>query len=506
MDKETMDLVGGEIVIPFYGSPVISLACNATLLLSSRLERFRCLGPPYPYDNPTHQVFELPHGILAGSPNSPIIQVATPEGTIIEIAIRTKGATGQYVDDGRQVPRARENKLAGYVLAWSQFFDDILEQAQKKNRFSDEVRWGDILDFFDQLAKEPDEPRKSLIVDIAQNMRSHLTEVVATARKILLRERKPVPIPRMQESDTYCLRWYVRQPGRTFAEKAGNKQRLLAVVRREFYNTLENQVLKDFLVRSKKEAVRYLQNEAGDPRFFDSTRARDVRAYKSVCRRLHYETFFETISLPSPGTRPNYVLQNDDRYRKVWSWYVKLLRRVEEHDQIWDWQPRLWADIIRIFVGAAMELGRAEQQNKPRSEANFLYETIVKSHLRVRHEQSLGGRIYPGSEPGPFLLSRIENGQPTGRAVIELIHPDLANQHPEIKYFGRTGGHLYLVIHPLESQKRRKIVLIIWSVNGAGAEVLPEPVEVARSAYNALQQHRTFLKTRSLFSRSQVCK
>jgi len=64
---------------------------------------------------------------------------------------------------------------------------------------------------------------------------------------------------------------------------------------------------------------------------------------------------FEPINLPTPGTPPNYVLQNDLRYREVWKWYKELLKREKAKDQIWDWQPRTWADVMRLFVGTALE-------------------------------------------------------------------------------------------------------------------------------------------------------
>ena len=41
--------------------------------------------------------------------------------------------------------------------------------------------------------------------------------------------------------------------------------------------------------------------------------------------------------------------------REVWKWYKELLKREKTKDQIWDWQPRTWADVMRLFVGTALE-------------------------------------------------------------------------------------------------------------------------------------------------------
>jgi hypothetical protein len=79
---------------------------------------------------------------------------------------------------------------------------------------------------------------------------------------------------------------------------------------------------------------------------------------------------------------------------------------------------------------------------------------------------------------------------------MEVVHPDLATQHSVVRFLGRTGGHLYLVIHPLDGIDNRKKVLILWSVNGAGAIQAPAWDQMARSAGNALQQHYTILSSR----------
>ena len=144
---------------------------------------------------------------------------------------------------------------------------------------------------------------------------NRLPVTVASARKILLRYRDLVPIHRFQESDAHCLRWYVQQPGRTKEEKAGNKQRLLAVVRKESFNTLENQVLKDFITRCYLESSRYLQSEV-PPAKSDSARAMLVQSYKGVCNVSLRETIFENVTKPPHGIQPNYVLQQDTRYKK----------------------------------------------------------------------------------------------------------------------------------------------------------------------------------------------
>lgn len=60
----------------------------------------------------------------------------------------------------------------------------------------------------------------------------------------------------------------------------------------------------------------------------------------------------EEVGSAGHGIRPNYVLQNDSRYREIWKYYLRLLRQEDEQDRLWDWQARTWADVARLLVCA----------------------------------------------------------------------------------------------------------------------------------------------------------
>jgi hypothetical protein len=491
--------MGGNVSFPFFGSPTISLLEGSTLLLPSRLERFTPLGPPYQSSTLTCQVYETPHGVLAGATNVRTLRFRTSSGSQ-QIGFTAQGAAERFAlstGTGKQV----YSDIARYVLAWSQVFDDLLEEIRATGSLSNAITWRTVCDRLKQLhnaPQDPNQPRMALIVQIAQQLHGRLSDIVSAMRKILLRERELVPLHRIQETDNTCLRWYARQPGKTTPEKAGSKQRLLAIVRKESFDTLENRVLKDFMLRCSKEAAHYLNVEVG-PRMQGAIRARDVRRYKSICNMCLTNPGFEQVSLPTPGTQPNYVLQNDLRYRKVWYWYRQLLRRADVEDQIWDWQTRTWADVMRLLVGAALERLTTEYGLRSRSiRDGVAFEKLAHAPLRLRSEQSLGSRILPGSEPGPFLLVLMANGHPVKKAVMDVVHPDLSEQHPIAQLLGRTGGHLYLVLHEPGRADSRKQVLVLWSVNGAGATDMPHCDEMASSAWDALQQHYKALSLRKI--------
>lgn len=496
ISAQTTDLMGDNVSFPFFGSPAISLLEGATLLLPSRLERFTPLGPPYQSSTSTCQIYETPHGILAGSTHVRTLRLRTSRGSQ-HIAFTAQGAAERFdlsSGTGQQV----YSDIARYILAWSQIFDELMENARVPGSLSDAITWKAVLDQLHNIPQAPNQPRMALIVRIAQQMHRRLPDIVSAMRKILLRERDLVPLHRIQETDNTCLRWYARQPGNTTQEKAGSKQRLLAIVRKESFDTLENRVLKDFILRCSKEAAYYLNVEVG-PRMQGSSRASDVKRYKNICNMCTANPCFEQVSLPAPGTQPNYVLQNDLRYQKVWYWYRQLLRRADVEDQIWDWQTRTWADVTRLLVGAAMEWLTTEDGLRSRNIRNgVVFEKLAHASLRLRSEQSLGSRILPGSEPGPFLLVLMANGHPVRKAVLEIVHPDLSEQHPVAQLLGRTGGHLYLVLHEPGRADSRKQVLVLWSVNGAGATGMPHCDVIAGSAWDALQQHHTVLSLRKI--------
>src|SRR6266699_4433910 len=88
------------------------------------------------------------------------------------------------------------------------------------------------------------EPRMALIVQLSREQTLHrsLDAISRHPRRILQRERHETPVSRIQELDSACIRDFARRPGISPIEKAGPRQRLLAIRRREHYTTLENQV------------------------------------------------------------------------------------------------------------------------------------------------------------------------------------------------------------------------------------------------------------------------
>lgn len=478
--EETHDLTSGRVEFPFYGSPVVSVIEGTKLFLPHRHEQFRPVGPVFKTHAGNCQLFQSPHGLLAQANKG-----------FKDEAFGIRVRTGQKLQNIRAYPLGAaprytnsniETELARAILAWSQFFDDLLEQT--KDYFGEnQLPWQQVKEEIEKEAQESGEPRKALIVGIAERMYLRISFVVKAARKILQRERRMMPAGRVNETDRSCIRWLVRQPGKNLAVKAANhKQQLKGITRIETHDTLENRVLKDFLFRCAQEGNRYLKTEVGQ-KFIDSKRARQIRSYRHLSHELYHTPHLKDVETPPLGVRPNYVLQNDYRYKQVWREYKRLLRREDEEDCLWDWQSRTWGDIARVMVCSALYT-----MTYPETNQRQVLREIMSSRMRLHREHQLGSRMSVGSEPGPYIYGDVNQ---FNASVLEIVHPDQSKEHPVTKFLGRLGAQLYIVVNPLF--KDQKTVIAVWAIHTAGSENNPDYPKIAESAGRALRAHQNVL-------------
>jgi len=494
--QETVNLDRDAVSVLFFGSPVLSVADHAEVFLDSMYQKFLPFGPAYPSLHGPCQLYQVPHGVItekngkkefSGERARRMIVASGPNNSR-KIRIQTEGAVSSIVQIDEE---NKESQLYRTILAWSNYFDECIQESLDTNR-NNRLPWSNLLESLRRIATKDREPRMALIVRIAERMHNHLPRVVHAARRILVRERNMIPAPRVAETDTACLRWYVRQPGTTSAQKAAaNNHRLLAVTRRESLDTLENMVLKDFVGRCRTECRRYLNFDCNEQQRNQSERGRSVNAFGHMCDTLKALPQLQNISRPPVAIRPNYVLQNDYRYKHIWKLYLKLLRRAEAEDRLWDWQARTWADIARMLANVAL----ISLEGKKGCNQRFELKEILKSAFAILPEQRLGSRIERGCEPGPFEV-RSAHGCEAG-AILEIVHPTLAGEHPVTKNFGRLGGHLYLVFTPLNG--KQQTVLVLWAVHTAGGDPKTRPTwhDIAKSASCALDRHRVVLEERA---------
>ena len=254
------------------------------------------------------------------------------------------------------------------------FIDEALARMQEVEEFtaarckrsaSGHVWWPVLLNDF-MGYRDTDEAGRGLIVGIAEKMPLYLRDIVAGPKRVLKRFREPSRLDRIQELDVHCLLDYAQRPGRSASEKAGQKQRLLAVIRRESFDTLENRVTLDFCRRSR-QAVRSYKEQNAKFAAFDpekqtgSKRLAKVLNYGKYCESYLGDSVWDGVSaLAEPCRTPNYALAQNPLYVEVWREYLKLLRYANLREAVWRWPRLAWADIVRAFVGDGIRAAMRE--------------------------------------------------------------------------------------------------------------------------------------------------
>lgn len=195
------------------------------------------------------------------------------------------------------------------------------------------------------------EPQMDVIVRHAIKLRRTIDELDRTPRRILRRTHRQVPLSRVQELDRRSMTWLVRQPGTSLAERAGSRQTILAVAREENFDTLENRVLRAYAELSAFVASDYLARNSAKRR---SRRADLVEAYRRRCQRLARDLTEKGVRLAEVGILPNYVLQQNPRYNKIWDAWGELIKRERENDELWLWQGRSWEEFCALSVMVAL--------------------------------------------------------------------------------------------------------------------------------------------------------
>lgn len=194
--------------------------------------------------------------------------------------------------------------------------------------------------------KDKNEAPIRIISIIAQKHLHMLKVLVENLHKILRRVRQKQNISSIQQIDSYCLQWLSRQSGYTVAEKAGNKQELLAVVRQESYFTLENKVLKDFLKKCLTIGSKYLKKY--EKNFPNSQRIRAVKSLVSFSQLQLREPLMQSIANIYAMPTPNYTLQYNARYSKLWGLYRQLIQQMKIIELVWKKRHKLFYEYFYI--------------------------------------------------------------------------------------------------------------------------------------------------------------
>jgi len=201
------------------------------------------------------------------------------------------------------------------------------------------------------MSDEDRPPHMHLIVKQARALARVIDELERTLRRILRRTHRRIPVSRVQEMDRRSMIWAARQPGETLAERAGDAQRLLAVVREENFDTLENRVLRAYAELAAAHARDYGRRNASRK---PSERARKVAEFGRRCRNLARDLVALGVRKADADATPNFVLLEDDRYRRIWRAWGELRRNALVEDELWRWQARSWEEFCALAVVVAL--------------------------------------------------------------------------------------------------------------------------------------------------------
>lgn len=271
----------------------------------------------------------------------------------------------EYTDTGTLIAYLagkNENAEASFVCTAVEMMTELRYEAEKLYREKQTPainRKGELLISIKTIAdkwtdSEKKEPPQQLISVIANQHRQLIEMLISGMRKVLKRKRAQTGIAEVQQLDSQCLRWLARRPGRTAVEKAGSQQKLLAVVREETQDTLENRVLKDFVIRAELLAKRYLaQYESQFPK---SERIKDVKRLKSILTLAIKMPEMQSLRRATAGVQPNYVLLHDARYNKLWELYRLILSHTRMTELVWRDRHRMFGELFCIWLSTRLHL------------------------------------------------------------------------------------------------------------------------------------------------------
>ena len=287
------------------------------------------------------------------------------------------------------------------------------------------------------------EPLMALIVKLARELPDVLSSVCRRPRHVLRRERQPQSLGRVREVDSGCLRWLARQPGASVAEKAGARQRVLAIVRVESIDTLENRLVRDLLNRALHACRRYRLEHRS---VASHARVRDVQAFQQLVQRLLKESSIASASELVASPQPNYVLQFDSRYRILWDAWQQLVRQQQLEDNVWRWRNRLFAEHVQLAVMSALH----GLSNKSATHGGDVF---------LQREQNAGQFIDPRTACGPVVLEHTSD-------YVDPVRGDQCHRHPLIpSSMPACGPDLILVRRSSSGRSSQATALgAIWSL------------------------------------------
>lgn len=314
-----------------------------------------------------------------------------------------------------------------------------------------------------------DEPRSSLIVRLERdgNFRKALESVCSQPRKILSRQRTMMSISRIQEVDPACIRWLVRQPGISLAQKAGPRQEAMGIIRVENADTPENRVVRDLLLRACDACSLYIKENR---RFVGHDRVWHIKRFRRELQQMLKESEVADARPLVGRAIPNYVLQYDPRYSLLWKIYLLLLRQQKQQDDVWRWRQRTWAEHVSMaFLASLKEFASIK--------------CFDHADVLIRTEQINGCFIDPRCYIPAIPINR--SGQ---SCWIDFIRREQLDKYPYTPNGLQELSPDFIIAIRIESSHKLLAVLGVWTILDYGLSESCDQIYLD-SLQNSLKHH-----------------
>jgi Domain of unknown function (DUF2357) len=195
-----------------------------------------------------------------------------------------------------------------------------------------------------------DEANIPIVISLERRyqLRRKLEAIASHLRHQLRRQAELMPLGRIQEMDSYCLRDYIRRPGSTPAEKAGAKQQLMGIQRYQDFNTAENKFLLYFSKNLYFNCYQY--QRSGSNQYIE-----EIRKFSLTIDLFKQQPVVKEIQDGRyQFTKPNYVLQQNPIYRSFYQAYLEYIQKRYEKERLWSFRNYLLADSVYLFLTAAL--------------------------------------------------------------------------------------------------------------------------------------------------------
>lgn len=259
-------------------------------------------------------------------------------------------------------------------------------------------------------------PRLGVVTKIATDTTMTLFKLMGNIRKQLRRQREMTAVGRVQQVDSHCLRWISKRPGLSLLEKAGAKQEILSVVRKEVYDTLENRVLKSFLVHAEKLTAIWLKDHK-DAIYAQHEHYQLVKRFYGLSRGILASEFLNGVKTLNEIPTPNYTLQQDPLYSVIWKAYLIVTQYIQVTLRLWEHREELSAQLTVL-----------KRDVKLHCKSPFISELWVnpidgKSDFFENYLEPQPSRKILYTQLSPFILNEL------GDAGLDLRVIDLFGQH-----------------------------------------------------------------------------